>query len=361
MPRVPKPFFHRGGWYTDAGGTRTLLAEGEENYEQAQKELAKHLLKLHHKRQTGRKTSNPGIRLKQLIDLFLDEIQLTAATKTYQNYIYGFTKVVEVFKNPRAISVRRADVLDLRKKLAGQHGPAVVNRALECLKRLYNWASDTEVIDEYNPARKVAFLEEEPRSRLMTPVEFELLVSKSCPEFRDVLVSMRYTSARPGEIRTLQWPMIDWEKKVWVLPRHKTSRTTKVKTPRVICFPPVVEEVLRKREKEKGGSPFVFLNRLGKPWSAVNISRHFGRVRARAGLGPDTQGEELVLYSNRHTLLTQAVRNGATGPQLQLLGGWTNLETARHYIHLGEHDVYQAGMKAAEGVQKMDGQKPNDR
>jgi integrase len=359
MPRQPKPFFVRGGWYTDAGGTRTLLALGEGNYEQAQKELARHLLKLRQQRQTGRKAGSLGVRLKQLIDLFLDDVQLTAAPRTYESHVHGLGKAVEVLGNPRVMRIRRADVLEMRKKLAGRYGNTTVNHALRSLKRLYNWASDAELLDDYNPVRKVALLEEEPRSRLMTAEEFELLLGKAKPYFRDVLVSMRYTSARPGEIRALQWPMVDWEKKVWVMPKHKTARTTKVKRPRVICFPPVVEEVLRRREKEKGESPHVFLNGAGKPWTAHNIAHYFQRLRQRVGLGPDSQGEELVLYSNRHTLLTQAVRNGATGPQLQLLGGWTKLETARHYIHLGEHDVYQAGMKAAEGVQKMD-QKGND-
>ena len=31
MPRIPKPFFWRGGWYTDFGGQRQLLAKGEHN------------------------------------------------------------------------------------------------------------------------------------------------------------------------------------------------------------------------------------------------------------------------------------------------------------------------------------------
>jgi site-specific recombinase XerD len=358
MPRQPKPFFHRGGWYTDAGGTRTLLAEGKENHEQAQKALAKHLLNLQRKRESSRQ-SNPGIRLKQLVDLFLDDIQLTSEEKTYSNYVYGLRKAVAYFGNPKVTSIKRQDVIALRKKLAGEYGPATVNRVLRCVKRLYNWANYTEVLDDYNPAGKVELLEEFPRSRLMTPVEFELLLEHSSVAFKDVLIALRYTSARPGEIRKLQWTMVDWQAKVWVLPRHKSSRTARVKKPRTIAFPPIVEEVLRRLQAHEKDNPYVFLNGAGRPWKAQNFSYRFCRARQKAGLGPDEQGEELVPYSTRHTLLTQAVRNGATGPQLQLLGGWTNLETARHYIHLGEHDVYQAGLKAAEGIEKMD-RKRND-
>jgi site-specific recombinase XerD len=66
------------------------------------------------------------------------------------------------------------------------------------------------------------------------------------------------------------------------------------------------------------------------------------------GLSPDENGEALVLSSHRHTILTEAARNGVTGPQLQLLGGWTSLEMAQRYVHLAEQDAYQAGLRAVE-------------
>ena len=75
------------------------------------------------------------------------------------------------------------------------------------------------------------------------------------------------------------------------------------------------------------------------------------RVRDRAGIKPDDNGENLVMYTNRHTLLTQAARNGANGPQLQLLGGWTSLQMADRYVHLAETDTYEAGLRAIQGLQ----------
>jgi len=39
MPCRPKPFFHRGWWFTNTGGTRTKLAQGRENKDAAEDAL----------------------------------------------------------------------------------------------------------------------------------------------------------------------------------------------------------------------------------------------------------------------------------------------------------------------------------
>ena len=45
---------------------------------------------------------------------------------------------------------------------------------------------------------------------------------------------------RPGELRALTWANVDWQNGRFVLHRHKTSRTQRVRKPRVIPFPPLV-------------------------------------------------------------------------------------------------------------------------
>lgn len=56
MPRPPKPFFWRDGWYTDDGGQRTLLAKGRHNRTAAQDAL----LRLRHQNSCVRPYPSPG-------------------------------------------------------------------------------------------------------------------------------------------------------------------------------------------------------------------------------------------------------------------------------------------------------------
>lgn len=144
--------------------------------------------------------------------------------------------------------------------------------------------------------------------------------------------------------------MIDWERHVWVIPKHKTSRTMKKPKPRIIPMPPVIEAMLRYRLRRFGRTEVVFTNSRLRPWKRDGFAVRMRRVRDRAGITPDDNGENLVMSTSRHTLLTQAARNGASGPQLQLLGGWTSLQMADRYVHLAESDTYQAGLKAIEGL-----------
>jgi integrase len=147
--------------------------------------------------------------------------------------------------------------------------------------------------------------------------------------------------------------MVDWQRRLWVIQLHKTARTTRVHKPRIIAFPPPVEEMLQRRQEAAGTAGYVFVTPAGRPWSLRNLERTYAKARQNAGLDVSS-GEQLVPYTSRHTLLTEAVRAGVTGPQLQALGGWTSLAMAKNYVHLDESDVYQIAMRAALAIEEQD-------
>jgi integrase len=351
MSRKAKPFFWRGGWYTDAGGCRRLLARGRENKKQAQAALEEILRE---RVRRGSRPAAPAIGLKELIDRFAESLPADAPPDTVEYYRAYLGRLAGRFGNRRASGLTDREAALWQKQMAGGSAPNTVNHAIACARRLFNWAiDDAGLIHGPNPFARVKALETKSRERLMSREEYRKLLEAAGPALRDVLVALRYTSARPGEVRVLEWRMVDWGRKLWVLPAHKTRRTSKAKAPRVIAFPPEVEEVLRRRAAAKGPGDRVFLTSGGKPWTKHRLSEAFDAARKKAGL--DSDGEQLVLYSTRHTILTEAARNGVTGPQLQALGGWTSLAMARRYVHLDEADVYRIGMRAAEAVRSQGG------
>jgi site-specific recombinase XerD len=59
-----------------------------------------------------------------------------------------------------------------------------------------------------------------------------------------------------------------------------------------------------------------------------------GRLRAKLGLGPDENGEQIVSYTLRHTAATRASARGVRDRVLAELMGHTSTSTTQRYQHL---------------------------
>ncbi len=83
MPRRPKPFFHRGWWCTNVGGTRTKLAQGRENKDAAEDAL---LDLLNERQQHPDRKTYPQLTVRDLCEKFLDWVELHRSLDTYHDY-----------------------------------------------------------------------------------------------------------------------------------------------------------------------------------------------------------------------------------------------------------------------------------
>jgi hypothetical protein len=88
MPRRPKPFFHRGWWVTNIGGTRTKVAQGRENKDAAEDALLDLLNEL---RRNPNCETYPQLTVRGLCDKFLDWVELHRAPDTDEDYHDGLT------------------------------------------------------------------------------------------------------------------------------------------------------------------------------------------------------------------------------------------------------------------------------
>jgi transposase len=134
-------------------------------------------------------------------------------------------------------------------------------------------------------------------------------------EFRQILIVMRHTTMRPGELRQLEWDEVE-------LKNHRVAmapKKIKTRRRRSITLLPDVENVLEARRQaaiaEHGGAHrLVFPTMNGNEWKGVTFSQRFRRLRTRAVKAGDLQeskkGEKLVLYSTRHTRITEMFVEG---------------------------------------------------
>lgn len=213
--------------------------------------------------------------------------------------------------------------------------------AVQVVQRPFNWAVRMRLIP-MNPFLGFTVEEGEPR-RPMTDAELRACLRHSDPLFRRVLLFLRHTGCRPGEMASITWPDIDWQRACILLERHKTRKKTR--KPRVIPLTPLMLRLLRwKYRRAADHSGRVFNNTLGNAWNRCNLSIRMQKLRWRAGLPKDCH-----LYGTRHAFGTQAVLNGANLKLLSKAMGHSSVTTTeRYYVHIDQEidAIREAASKA---------------
>jgi integrase len=341
MARPAKPFPHRGWYKTNIGGVRHKLCRIEEGLDLAQEMLDR--LKVQHHDNGGR--AFPNLTVAEACALFLQHCEVDKKPGTFTHYKTKLKPFVERFGKKALRQVHLTDGVSFKKKLIDKGLENVtVNHHIRAAKTALNWAVDADYLPK-NPWKKIKFLPEEGRHRTITDEEFQALL-RHCTDalFRQILIALRCTAARPGELRGLVWSMVDFESHCWKIPAKatKTGSTAKQPKDRIIPMPPLVERLLRHRQRH--GGVYVFPDVKGKQWKIDTFSQRFGRLRERAGI-EEKDGETLVLYSNRHTRLTE-LSTKMPAQILQQVAGHTTFRMTQKYLHPDTDDLYRAVLDA---------------
>ena len=137
MPRRPKPFFHRGWWCTNVGGSRTKLAQGRENKNAAEDAL---LDLLNERRQHPDRKTYPQLTVLGLCEKFLDWVELHRSPDTYDDYRDWLNQWVKRHGARRAREIHALDLEEWKAALV-QPGvsPWTVNHAVIAVKTCWSW------------------------------------------------------------------------------------------------------------------------------------------------------------------------------------------------------------------------------
>lgn len=167
--------------------------------------------------------------------------------------------------------------------------------------------------------------------RDLTPTEFRFLLRHSTAAFRRAATFLRFSGARPDEMRAIQWHHVFLDARVIVLRQHKTDRTGR---PRRIYLCPVLVKLLRWIRRHSTGS-YVFLNSRGRPWQTSALCKTVREIRAACGLPSDVR-----LYGCRHFFATSAIVHGVDIATLAELMGHVGTTSTSRYTHLVTQSDY---------------------
>ena len=161
-----------------------------------------------------------------------------------------FDTCLDEWSARKVLSIPERDVRDLHDRLGKKRGHTTANRAVQLLRRIFNWARLP------NPAGKsaVTMFRETSRSRFVQPDElpklFKALNHKQTnPLIRDFVYLCLWTGARRSAVASMRDEEINLAAATWTIPPAKSKNAEAVTIP---LSPEAVEIIKRRMGHESG-------------------------------------------------------------------------------------------------------------
>lgn len=252
---------------------------------------------------------------------------------------------------------------------------------VQAVQRLFSWSHREARLIEINPLEGMRKMPRGRRLRVLELADQVRLRRFAIPPFRELVVALEESFARPHELRNADWPSVRVAglrpaedddltagRAFFFFDRFKGDRRRRDSTAvRVIPISRRLGRLLvrlRRRQPEQDGP--VFLNHRGRAWTVNAVRCAFRRLRGRAGLVADHRGENIVAYSLRHTGATAAVVAGVPIADLAGAMGHSDIRMTNRYVHLSPAflksvvERMEAAKRAARGKNRRPGLRRND-
>ena len=216
------------------------------------------------------------------------------------------------------------------------YAPGTCNRFLVLLRYGFKLAARWRVgAVVHNPSHDLMNLRDDNRiERYLTPEQSTVLIREiQLSPNRMLGAIIRYlilTGARKREVLDARWVDIDFEQRLWRIPKTKSGKVRHI--PLSLEAMRVINEL---RQKAEPDALYIFANPLtGKPF--ISIFYSWDACRKRAGL-PDFRIHDL-----RHSFASFLVNAGRSLYEVQQLLGHADIRTTSRYAHLSQERLREA-------------------
>ena len=162
----------------------------------------------------------------------------------------------------KAKAIRKRDVIALLDDIVDRGARIQANRTLACIRRMFNFAVEKDLI-EGTPCLGVrAPSEENKRDRVLRESEIKLFWTRltTAPMALQVQLALRLqliTAQRKGEIITMEWRDLDLKSGIWTIPKEKSKN----KVANTIPLAPMAIPMLDELKAINRNSSWVFASR----------------------------------------------------------------------------------------------------
>lgn len=229
---------------------------------------------------------------------------------------------------------KRALKADPKAQLQVTRTIAAVNRELDKLKRIFNWAmrqgwllkspfqSGEPLISHADEVHRERVLSRDEESRLLAAIEAEPLRE----HLRGILLIALDCALRRGEILTLTWADVDLERRT-IIVQAFNAKTARART---VAMTRRVYEDLRRRFE---AIPRESDERL---FDLKDVKRSFRSACRRAGVS------DFRLHDCRHTAITRMIRAGMPPVEVMRVSGHSTMSAFYRYANLDSDAVFRA-------------------
>jgi integrase len=244
-----------------------------------------------------------------------------------------------IIGNLRVADVSRQDVAKLHHSRRAT--PVDANRMLAALSTMFNLAERWGMRpDGSNPCRHVEKFPQRRRERFLSNDELarlgDALARHSCSPYVTAAVKLLvFTGARLGEILSLKWDWVDFERGEARLPDSKTGAKT-------LHLPPPALVVLNGLPRIEGNPHVIVGAKAGA--ALVNLEKPWRAIRRVAGL------DDVRLHDLRHSFASVGASAGMGLPIIGKMLGHTQPATTARYAHLASDPVKAAAATVASKI-----------
>jgi integrase len=166
--------------------------------------------------------------------------------------------------------------------------------------------------------------------------QFFAAVFAEPPLYRDFVMFAILTAARRGNCQAARWDEIDWTFKSWRIPKTKTGK------PQTVPLTDAAIALLRLRQKDANGSPWIFPSVTG-PGHLIDPRKSWRRILKTSGLS------DLRIHDLRRSTASWAALQGESLLVIGKMLGHESTEATKVYARLGD-DPIRASLTTATGA-----------
>lgn len=294
----------------------------------------------------------------EIAEMWLESEKTKYAVRTWRDYKYLFHKYLEpVFGDQKIDAISTVHLVRWKNGMSKKYGADFVNKQINLLCNVFNFAHDTLKVIGDNPMNGVSRLKV-PHTKKTTWTEDQIAYFLAVPEVKgsyiyEMLVLSFVTGMRPGEVCGL---LEDDLTSTGILMLHqgmgrfkdisdmKTERSHRpIMIPSAVCA--LLREYIRRRPPNDDGLMFVQPN--GRAITPDVYSVRFRKLlslnneKAAAGVC-DPSGfqyaelPEMRLYDARHSFATNMLMDGEKSKLVSEVMGNSVSTMEHHYAHLRE-------------------------
>lgn len=283
------------------------------------------------------------LKVKQVVDLFLEVKRGQDSAKSTLFMLEQF----KAFVGPTLpVSKLRPYHLTEFLKTKPQWAPSSIRTCVNRVHAALNWAVRQGRVDK-NPISSVAgYTREghyEKREGLISPDLAERLEATCQPAFAAFLRALRYTGARPVELRRALIEKCRLDDGYFLVP-NKTARQTKKKE-RKIYLSAAGVQLFREMIGDRTAGPVFLTLRKKQAWTKTNLDRQWWKLTRQRVEIP----EGVTLYTYRGTFISTAINDHNINPAVVAhLAGHSIDILFKHYLRENP-EALRAAVEAING------------